>query len=203
MNKRAEIEAVIVKWAIGATVLVVMMIAASLLTACGTPTPGPTATPTPRPTATPTPEPVANSDCAGCPAFMPGVSNDLMKAFTEWPAKGRHPDNLLLFACSRDYRANGKEVFGSTGPSSERDILVSGLPVAKGLDNGQCYAITSRYDGQEEVCWLESPFGSCSLRVGVKYLDVFTFKAVGEVTAISTSEYRDLIDYVLASKYPD
>ena len=172
-------------------------------------TPVPMPVPMPTPTATPTPIPPVsiNSDCVGCHVVAPGAggTQQVMKAYAEWPSAGRHPDSVLLVACNRGERvAELGQIMGARGGTeASSDISVIGpsgfvadLAVA---GRGSCYAITAKYDGEKQAC-IEIWPGSCRFGNG-QQVEILGFKVVGESTEISTSQYQTLLKYSRATQY--
>ena len=178
-------------------------------TAVPTLTPEPTPTPTVRPTRTPIPTPTPlppvdiNSDCVGCPVVMPyqisQTQQSVMKAYSEWPGSGKHPDKVLLVTCYKGERS--PDLGHVMGPplsyTKGNVVLVSGRFWTS--SDGSCYAITAKYDGLKEVCWETIPFG-CQFGGG-RTVSVLGFKGVGEFTEVSTSKLRILMSYARATEY--
>ena len=164
-----------------------------------TPTKRPTRTPTPIPTAMP---PVSiNPDCIGCPVVAPGAGGNqqVLDAYREWTGASKHPDPVLLVGCYRGTRIPGLgSIVGAKGAFERKtDVAVTGQFFSR--SQGACYAITALYDGLQPACWETIP-GGCQFGGG-QSVETMTFKGIGNVTEISTSQYDTLIKYARATEY--
>ena len=143
---------------------------------------------TPLPVSTPTP---TNNDCIDCPLVVPGKAGALRK-YEELPASKHHEEKVLLVVCGRGHRVQGLgEVMGGRRSGNAGEVFVKG---SANTEFGECVAITAQYDGIQEACrpepWDTSGVG-CSIGRG-KTIEVVTFKKVGQITFLTTSEYNEL-----------
>lgn len=166
-----------------------------------TATPNPTGTPTPRPTSTPMPPVKINEDCVGCAVVVPGAGGKQpkMDAYAKQPRAYRHPDKVLLVACSRGNNVYGLgQIMGARGFDQSRvDIAVEGLGVTR---SGKCYAITARYRGLDDACIERFP-GQCQFGTNGKKFKIMSFDRIGTKTEITVEQYNVLYRYATDPMY--
>ena len=156
-----------------------------------TPMPIPTSTPVPTNTPLP-PITLTHDDCIDCPVVMLGVNRNALKKYEELPASKHHTEKVLLVACGRDNHVPGLgEVMGGRRSGTADEVFVDGVA---DIEFGECLAITATYAGIQKACrpepWDTSGYG-CSIGKG-KTIEVFTFRIVGQMTFLTTSQYNDL-----------